>query len=215
MHTNITKLQDDNILYKDITQYLQKTKNHNTNVYCNYLKCHIYCLFLDVICFVFMNACLQGRFFTYVFRAFPYHKDVDDFSDEMSQAFPPFASCLINEKFVFNGREELLRCHLTLMELYEKVFVFIWIWMVFLFSITCIFSLRIILLSIKYVKHIFIRNMLDSNQTGMLSIIEKINVGDVYLLYKIKGVTHSVLYKRVLKHFVTEEEEEKNDKQSV
>nr|BDV50080.1 MAG: hypothetical protein [Porcellio scaber clopovirus] len=112
--------------------------NGYSHLFYNYLIFVILCLCLNVIIFIFLNFCLQGIFWNYGFETFPYIKRVRKFDDPMSKAFPPFVKCVMfeNSFLVTNGAVEEYGCHFTLMELYEKIFLFAWFWLIFLFCTT-------------------------------------------------------------------------------
>ena len=109
-----------------------------------YYQClfiHIYSLMLNIFLIFLLDFLLQGRFSFYAFNAFPFQRDAEYFSDKMSQTFYPFSDCIIPTKRIMFGREERLKCHLTLMEYYEKVFFIIWLYLFILPIVTFIYIL--------------------------------------------------------------------------
>lgn len=122
-----------NIYTKKITNLLEELVKLRWNkckvIYYQCLFIHVYALMLNIFLIFLLNFLLQNRFSFYVFNAFPFQRDPEEFSDKMSQTFYPFSSCTIPKRTVMFDREERLQCHLTLMEYYEKVFFIIWLYL--------------------------------------------------------------------------------------
>lgn len=140
--------EEEEYLYADEDNYCKTCVqtflinwNGYSQIFYNYFFSIIFCLCLDVFIFFFINFCLQGKFWNYGFATFPYAKRVINFDDPMSKTFPPFVKCVMfqNSFLIMSGRVEEYGCHFTLMELYEKLFLFLWFWLIFLFSITFIY----------------------------------------------------------------------------
>ena len=106
---------------------------------------HVFPLFINTGAFFFIHyIVLSEQFLLYGYEAFPYKRDPENFSDVMSKIFPPFVQCeIIGELHrIIGQRFESLGCHFTLMELYEKIFLFLWFWMIILAVITAYHWLR-------------------------------------------------------------------------
>lgn len=132
---------DDDYCKTCVKTFLINWNGGYSRFFYNYLFSIILCLCLDVFIFLFINFCLQGKFWNYGFATFPYVKRVINFDDPMSKTFPPFVKCVMfqNSFLIMSGRVEEFGCHFTLMELYEKIFLFLWFWLIFLFSATFIY----------------------------------------------------------------------------
>ena len=97
------------------------------------LFCHLYSLLLNIAIFFVLDFFLQQRFLLYVPKIWPMTRDPEGFSDVMSKEFYHFSRCQVPSGRLVFGRTEHLQCYLTLMEYYEKIFVFIWFYLLLLF----------------------------------------------------------------------------------
>ena len=188
-NTNNSKKKDENddddkkaFRYKpeDFEKFVSTKWDKCKRMYFNCLFCHCYSLFLNVIIFITLDFCLQQRFLFYVPKVWPMTRNVENFSDFMSREFYPFSVCLLPPKRLTNERTETLYCHLTLMEYYEKIFVFIWFYLVLLFII-----------NIAYIIYLgfLVRNNYNS---FLIHIIKKSVDYNIYLRIKRNGKKHLV-----------------------
>ena len=95
----------------------------------------LFALFINAGAFFFIHyIVLDEQFLWYGYDAFPFKRDPETFTDVMSKVFPPFVQCEINGDVheILASRKEVLGCHFTLMEFYEKIFLFLWFWMILL-----------------------------------------------------------------------------------
>ena len=118
--------------------------NKCKKIYQGCLICHIYAFFLNITLFLLLNFLLQGRFLLYIPTVFPFRRNVTHFSDEMTKEFYPFVNCTIPMDLIQPSRTEVLICHLTLMEYYEKIFFILWIFLFFLLIITILYIIFIL-----------------------------------------------------------------------
>ncbi|KAF2366317.1 Innexin [Trinorchestia longiramus] len=98
---------------------------------CHYYKwilCHVFANLVVLAAVYYFNFVLQGTFVTLVPDVmFKLRRDPRYFSDPLSTIFPPFVECQISEFHKVVDRNEFnFGCHLTLMELYEKLFFITW-----------------------------------------------------------------------------------------
>ncbi|XP_063610410.1 innexin inx2-like isoform X2 [Penaeus indicus] len=166
-------------------------KTHN-GLYYKYLTCNLVALLVDIFCFQFLDFMFQGRFLRYGFQAYPFNRDPQQFTDYMSEMFPPFADCeLHNEVQLTNKRIERLGCHLTVMELYEKVFLALWLWLIILTSITVGYIIFLSLMWVPWARLFMLRiakplSAKDTIRNTICNIVSSCKIGDVYLLYRLK-----------------------------
>ena len=139
---NDNEEKEDSELLLD--QLIKTRWNKSKRIYFGCLLCHFYTLILNVFIFFLLDFLLQGRFLLYIPKTFPFERDPLNFSDEMTQIFYPFIRCTIKTDLIQLGREEVLLCHLTLMEYYEKIFFILWIYLVI--ALLCISGYIIFLL---------------------------------------------------------------------
>jgi len=166
-------------------------KTHN-GLYYKYLTCNVVALLVDIFAFQFLNFLFQGRFLQYGYQAYPFNRDPVHFTDYMSQMFPPFANCeLHNEVQLVNKRIERLGCHLTVMELYEKIFLVVWLWLICLTTMTAGYIVFLFLMWIPQARMLFLRvakplNAKDTIRNTICNIVSTCKIGDVYVLYRLK-----------------------------
>ncbi|CAL4111110.1 unnamed protein product [Meganyctiphanes norvegica] len=175
-------------------------KTHN-GIYYKYLFVNLVALIIDIVVFFFLDFIFIGRFMWLGIDSFPIKRDPENFSDYISQTFPPFAKCQINmAKMLTSGRIETFGCHLTFMELYEKIFIALWFWLVFLVTATAIYLLFLLTMHFQIVQRYIIRvekPARGQHRVGdlMPNVFRNFRVGDIYLLYRIKQhVSHDQFY---------------------
>lgn len=175
-----------------VCHYLVFNARTHNDVYLKYIFVNGVALLVDVCAFVFLDFVLQGRFLLYGYNCFPFDRDPENFTDFMSQTFPPFVSCeltLTNQ--LVNRRTEKFGCHLVFMELYEKIFMGLWLWLIVLVSLTVCQIIFLLLLLVPSVRLLLLRFSKPLHATTRRSILIKnvvtsVRVGDVYVLYRLR-----------------------------
>ena len=175
-------------------------KTHNS-LFFNYFIVNLVALFIDIFTFFSLDFLLQKRFITYGIDIIPFHRDPANFTDNMSKTFPPFVNCIINNNNkIISSRTESFGCHLTFMELYEKIFVFLWVWLIFL--IIAVF-LHLLFLLLMFIPTFRIYLLLHTKpihaniklKKSIYILSQNCKVGDIFLLYKIKKhMSHARFY---------------------
>jgi len=176
------------------------TRKSHTALFWSYMAVHFIALAIDIAVIWYMNFLLQGRFLTFGLHAFAW-RDPDHFSDYISQTFPPFASCEIDEeRQLVAKRTEKLGCHLTLMELYEKVFVFMWFWLIILTCCTIVYIVGVLITfftpcirkHIFYVKHPDFNDDTRKMEIHIKEVYHKCDYGDFFLLHQIRKLLSNI-----------------------
>ncbi|KAK8754120.1 hypothetical protein OTU49_012157 [Cherax quadricarinatus] len=166
-------------------------RTHN-GLYWKYLCVNLVALLVDIFAMHYLDFILQGRFIQYGIKSYPFNRDPQTFSDYMSQTFPPFASCeLSSENQLVNKRTEKFGCHLTIMELYEKVFLALWVWLIALCFFTCCYIIFLFMMWLPWVRVLMIHTARPVNGRDKVRMISKkvmknCKIGDIYLLYRLK-----------------------------
>lgn len=180
-------------------------KTHN-GLYWKYLGVNILALVVDLFAMQYLDFILQGRFIAYGFNAYPFYRDPRTFTDYMSQTFPPFAMCeLTNVNQLTNKRTEKFGCHLTIMELYEKVFLMLWLWLIVLVFLTCCYLVFLMCMWLPCVRCYLLRTAKPAHGSDKVrSVIQKVaancKIGDIYLLYRLKGhLSHVRFYELMMR----------------
>lgn len=188
--------------------YILYTKKRHIKLCWKYLGIHLICLSVDILVVILLNfLLLQGRFMNYGFefmRAYIKGRDLEKFTDYISQTFPPFASCELNAETQLTAkRTEVLGCHLTHMELYEKIFLFVWCWLFFLVVLTMLYIVYMIVMFALYRKKMVKVNVsqlgyADAQKT-FDEVFKKFDYGNIFLLYLIKKQLNNTQYFELLR----------------
>ncbi|KAK7078949.1 hypothetical protein SK128_003710 [Halocaridina rubra] len=175
-------------------------KTHN-GLYWKYLFAYIVALVTDVIAFWCFDFILQGHFLQYGIKSFPFHRDPQNFTDYISTTFPPFASCeLTPEHKLVSARKEVIGCHLTLMELYEKIFLGLWFWLIILTTITMANIIFVLSMNVRCVQARLLNtakpaHVQDRVYRTVHKVLNNCKIGDFYMLYCIKPyMSHTRFY---------------------
>lgn len=170
-----------------------------------YVGIHVVALVIDFVAIGYLDFLLQGRFLTYGFYSYIW-RDPQKFTDYISQTFPPFASCeLSEENQLVAKRTEKLGCHLTLMELYEKVFIFLWFWLIIMASVTIIYIAGVLIVfftpclrkRIFYVKHPDY-NDTKKMDTQLKDVYYECDYADFFLLHQIRKLLSNIQFFELL-----------------
>ena len=200
---------DDNteqILVDKITLYMTMNLRTHNGLYIKFFFLNIVALIIDIFAMQYFDFLLQGRFLRYGYDAYPFDRDPELFQDYISQTFPPFALCTLDKpNQIVNEREETFGCHLTIMELYEKVFFFLWVWLIVLITITSLYIVALMLVLIPKVREYWLRTSKPVHAIEKANdVIARANanckIGDIYFLYRMKGhLSHARFYALLLR----------------
>lgn len=166
-------------------------RTHNA-IYFRYLGLNVFAILIDLFVLRFTDFLFQDRFISLVPKAYPFHRDPIGFKDYISQTFPPFASCSLGKAHkIIDGRTESIGCHLTNMELYEKVFIIFWFLLFTLILATLFHIIYLALMLIPSARKWFILtskplNATQSTRIVVSNVLECLKVGDVYMLSRLK-----------------------------
>lgn len=199
-----------NELMGKVKSYVDISFNTHNNLYYGFLICNIAALIIDIAGFFFLDFMLQGRFTNYGWEAYPYRRDPVRFKDYISMTFPPFVKCqLTPTNKLIASRTENIACHLTMMELYDKLFLIIWIWIILLFIITVTYILIFLFLSlISNFSLIVIRVSKPHNVTteckikNMNVLLRCCKIGDIYLFYCLRQCLSHKQFYELLRHLL-------------
>ena len=172
-------------------------RTHN-GLYFKYLLCNILALVIDGVCFYALDVLFHGRFFSYGASALT--RDPYSFTDYISRTFPPFVECEISPvNELVAKRTEKFGCHLQIMELYEKLFFFIWYWLIFVMICTCFYIAFLGFLWLPYFRLMLLKvpkpaHAKTSVTDTVMSVISFCKIGDIYLLYRLKQYCSASMY---------------------
>ncbi|KAK7083113.1 Mitosis inhibitor protein kinase wee1 [Halocaridina rubra] len=189
--------------------YMESHRRRNSQ-YVWLIVCHILALGIDVAVITFFNFLLHDRFLELMYAAYPYHRELPYFSDYISQTFPPFANCTIHvENLINNQREERFGCYLYLMELYEKLFVVVWVWLATLTVVTVVSLVVLIILALPPFSCLFLHlySTSDRISCAQRKIMRMCSVSDLYALYLMKRYRSEDIFVKFLTKFVQNYEE--------
>jgi len=188
--------------------YILFTKKRHIKLCWKYLGIHVICLAVDILVVILLHfLLLQGRFMNYGFefmKAYIKGRDPKGFTDYISQTFPPFASCELNQETQLTAkRTEIFGCHLTYMELYEKIFLFVWCWLFFLIVISILNIIYLVVTFSFYRKKLVQVNVsqlgYQNPQKTFDEVYNKFDYGNIFLLYLIKKQLNNTQYFELLR----------------
>ncbi|CAL4139464.1 unnamed protein product, partial [Meganyctiphanes norvegica] len=167
--------------FKAAIEYMKENKGSHNGIYWKYIGLNFLALGVDVFTMFLLDLLLQGRFIHYgLSLAEHYNRNPEDFSDEISRTFPPFVRCKIERVHLVVSSDEITYgCHLTFMELYEKVFLLLWFWLVIMISITILYIIYLM----SMIPYIIFRNHVPCREIkwGVTT------VGDYYIRFRLKA----------------------------
>ncbi|CAL4085571.1 unnamed protein product, partial [Meganyctiphanes norvegica] len=167
--------------YKTAVEYMKENKGSHNGIYWKYIGLNFLSLGVDVFTVFLLDILLQGRFKYYgLSLSAHYNRHPEDFSDEISRTFPPFVKCTIEKQhLIVSSDEKAYGCHLTFMELYEKVFLLLWFWLAFMISITILYIIYLM----SMIPYIIFRNHAPCRgiRWGVMT------VGDYYIRFRLKA----------------------------
>ena len=187
-----------------VTEYLiQNLRTHN-GLYFKYLFINILCLIMDISVFFGLDMLFNGRFLSYGISSLPLNRNLDEFSDYMSRTFPPFVECEISGVHeIISKRTESLGCHLIMMEVYEKLFFFIWFYLVTKITLTVFY-----LIFLGFLWHSYFQLCLlkipkpPGSGNSVTDTIKRVlgycKIGDIYLLYRFKEHCSASMFYNIL-----------------
>lgn len=198
--THLYDESSEKLKLKKCTSYFKYLKNQNNEMYVRCILLNIILIFMNLAAFKFFDFILSGDFFFFGLSLLS-SRNYALFDDNISMIFPPFVHCEINEHFqIMNQRNEQFGCHLTFMEMYEKIFFFLWFWILGLTFLSVSYILFLLCLPIFF-KLLILRDLKinDKNskkifRKGLLSL----QFGDVYVLYLIKSYFSSAGFKKLV-----------------
>ena len=117
--------------------YWSRNYGSHASLHLDKILIHVICFLANMLAFFILHLLLQGHNYVLLMTFWPFTRDYHQFHDALSTVFPPFTQCEVTPKMqLWMGRTERVGCHLPLMEIYEKVFLMVWVWQCILAVIT-------------------------------------------------------------------------------
>lgn len=200
-HRSKYDVNTERTILQRVSQYIKTNLLTHNSIYYNALGCNLVALVIDCFLWLFIDFILNNRFINLGWMSVPFNRDPVQYTDFISQTFPPFSECNIDQRHeLLSNRSELFGCHLVLMEFYEKVFLALWVWLLFLTTATVLYTIFLLLLHIPYFRFLVIRVdkpdfaeddvEFDDSKNLMeklfIHVVDKCKIGDIWLLYKLK-----------------------------
>ncbi|CAL4166532.1 unnamed protein product, partial [Meganyctiphanes norvegica] len=180
------------VLWKAVA-YMEENRGTHNGIYWKYLILNCLALVVDAFTMFFWDILLQGRFIQYGMTDL-YYRNPEDFSDEISRTFPPFVKCSMEKVHMLTSQDEkAYGCHLTIMELYEKVFLILWFWLVLLIIITTIYIIYLICIGLLFTPCVSICWQ-ETKET------DSDTVGDYYIRFRLKSHVSEAKCKHLFKY---------------
>jgi len=215
---------------RETIHHFMNTRKYFNSLFYKYLFCNVVALGINILCMFTLDFFLQGRFLSYGLIDV-YNREVQNFTDDVSRTFPPFTQCQITPQMrLIAGRTDRFGCHLTLMEVYEKLFFIIWWWMVFLMVTTGAYIVFLVsfrlcskvqLLALRSSKPDALRKKFDDSRftETLKKLLTKVEIGEIYSLYRLKEFFSPAQYFELImkleKEFSDAEEIEEKKEKSI
>jgi len=202
---SLTFSQRNESIYSKVAQYLSYNWNTFNNFYQKYVLGVFLCLIVNITVFFGLDYILDYKFIGLIPSSFPFSRDYDHFSDNISKTFPQYVNCTLSAtESLVNLRTEQYGCHLTNMEYYDKYFVFLWFIIVInIFSsiITFVFYASF---SIPFVKRLVLRVLFSEmpilRKVEIMSFLEASKFSNVFILFQLsKHFSTNQFYNLLLK----------------
>jgi len=203
--TYMKTAKQENVDLDALAKELYTHRDEFNGLFHRYLSLNIIAFVLNVSSMRFLDFFLQGRFMTYGLTDF-YNRDPQFFTDLMSRIFPPFVTCSITPYMqLMNERTEEFGCHLTLMELYEKIFFALWWWMIVVMVANVVYVLFLVSFWIfPCVQTLVLKGSKPDTQRNqeeefhysdtIRMLLKKSGVGNMYMLYRLRQFLDDATY---------------------
>lgn len=198
--SNLSSLPVDyNISSRSLSRsiwYWARNYGRHDRIFRNKVIVHVLSLFANIFAFFLVDLLLQGNYYLKLLFHWPFVRDYHKFRDPLSSLFPPFTLCETSPRMqLWMGRTERVGCHLPLMEVYEKVFLVLWLWQGILAVTTTLYIIFALFCSKKL-------NVLCSGGQENTLLIHKfwnVSTGELYALgcfkkYLTKAQMRCLLY---------------------
>ena len=198
-------------LVERAARYLAYNLQTHDGVFWKFIGCNFLALLVDLFCFFFLDFIFQGNFRNYGILAVPFNRDWETFNDPMYNTFPPFVNCEVRPThMLLNKRTETFGCQLTQMEIYEKLFVFIWYWIIFLGATTTLYIIFTFFMWLPWFSRYLLKGpkpatCYDPMSETITKVLNRCKVGDVYLLYRFKQHLSPLRYYELLSRLADED----------
>ena len=223
-YDKITKLTD--FLSQSIPNYMVSEKGMidavckhfatevggQNHIFIKYVWANLTALGINAAVFFALDAVLLGNFSHLGIDAFPLtvSRDGQFLNDPLARAFPPFVDCEIRDVHVLaNKRDETYGCHLLAQEYYEKILLLVWYWMVLLGIGQALYILFLVCFMFKRFRQFLFKVILvfRSDSAGDLSSATmKFQIGDWFLLYKLRNCFYYDGFSILIKKLANREE---------
>ncbi|XP_018007541.1 innexin inx2 [Hyalella azteca] len=173
-------------------KYMVVNMKTHDSLFMKYWIWNVVSLGIDVFTFYFLDWLLLGKFSALGYASYPYYRDGEYQLDYISKTFPPFVECTIGMSHeLSNKRVEKYGCHLTAMEIYEKVFFVLWFWLIILMVLTSVYTVFLGLFYNAKTRNLILRfskpmNATVSSRKAIDNLSRYCKAGDYFILYKLR-----------------------------
>ena len=183
--------------YLGIAKYYFVTKKGmHSGIYWKCVFLHVIALITNVGNFIIFDALLQERYWDLP-KNLAVLRDPKNFDDSYSLIFPPFTDCEITpDHHILIETTKKYGCHLTMMELYEKILMILWFAQMILAIWTIIYILY--LLQLKFAKIRFLGIGASLLPYDARNNIKKMSTDELLALGSVKDLLFGTEYVRLL-----------------
>ncbi|XP_018009246.1 uncharacterized protein LOC108666827 [Hyalella azteca] len=196
-----------------VVQFLRTGQSVSSH-YVRWILCHVFANLVDLVAVLVFQFVLQGEFVSLVPNVLHgLERNPANFTDKLSTIFPPFAECQISAAHkIVDGYVINFGCHLTHMELYEKIFIITWLvlalhWL-WSFAMVIWLSIGMVPFFGKFTCVVTGRLINRKSAAIMVKAVRVCSMGDVHVLYLVKKWMSNAQFEQLLKAVVNSKEEE-------
>lgn len=196
--SSISKLKNEEERYQVCSRYFVDHVGRHAHLPTTRTYVLLSCLSINLVVFFVVDLTLAGFYLHLPLNLFAI-REIENLSDAISVAFPPFVECELAPKMqLWMDRTERIGCYLPLMELYEKMFVGLWLWQ------ACIFLLILLCLANHQLPQLVPRLKRDlltlpnRPQLAARLLSSSMSLGDLLLLLKVKPLLTTADFQNLL-----------------
>ncbi|XP_045116946.1 innexin inx2-like [Portunus trituberculatus] len=189
--------------FKALAKYLKRTMNSHHSWAYKFFLCELLNLGVVVATLFFTDWFLGGEFLTYGTSVFAVAgQDPENRTDPMSYVFPRMAKCTFRS-FGPSGTIQVrdMMCLIATNIINEKIYLFLWVWLVLLTTLTSLWMLyRLLTILLPPLRNQLLKLRVDRSVRGLLKdVLRGASLSDWLLLYSLgKNMERSVFTEFIL-----------------
>ncbi|XP_053634750.2 innexin inx2-like [Cherax quadricarinatus] len=195
-------------MYRTLSRYILHYMGRHESWAHKFFFCEFLNLLVVVATLFFTNWFLGGEFFTYGVNMLEVvGLDPENRTDPMSYIFPKMAKCVFRS-FGASGTIQVrdVMCLIATNIINEKIYIFLWVWLVLLTSVTSLWLVfRLLTVSIPFFRHFLLK--LHTNEKARIHVsrvMEHCSLSEWFLLLSLAQNMETSVFSEFLTRFATE-----------